>query len=311
MTAKYGIPYFANFVNSDMSPDDARSMCPLAGDEKVLIKSSRGWDIEYGDIRNIYEGSSSQEEYEIYSDGKFITGKFNKFSNQKMLKVVLENGHELKITDKHLNFVLKNENKKVEEIQGQELKKGMYLPYSLKEFKGDGGIEDLGYFVGAYAGDGSFDRETSVVFSLEEHFKKEIITKLQTISLKYFGTSGVVTRSKKSKLVTLRINSRGAVGFCKDFIAGKERNKHYKAKLFTKSLEFRKAVLAGHYDTDGGNRNRIYTSSKKMINSLNMLAATLGTTTSIYKDDREGRFGTEPNYAVLVYQLNRKKYGDL
>lgn len=27
MTAKYGIPYFSNFVNSDMSPEDARSMC--------------------------------------------------------------------------------------------------------------------------------------------------------------------------------------------------------------------------------------------------------------------------------------------
>lgn len=27
MTAKYGIPYFANFINSDMSPDDVRSMC--------------------------------------------------------------------------------------------------------------------------------------------------------------------------------------------------------------------------------------------------------------------------------------------
>jgi ribonucleoside-triphosphate reductase len=27
MTAKYGTPYFANFVNSDMSPDDVRSMC--------------------------------------------------------------------------------------------------------------------------------------------------------------------------------------------------------------------------------------------------------------------------------------------
>lgn len=26
-TAKYGIPYFSNFVNSDMDPDDARSMC--------------------------------------------------------------------------------------------------------------------------------------------------------------------------------------------------------------------------------------------------------------------------------------------
>ena len=27
MTAKYGIPYFSNFINSDMKPDDARSMC--------------------------------------------------------------------------------------------------------------------------------------------------------------------------------------------------------------------------------------------------------------------------------------------
>ena len=27
MTSKYGIPYFANFVNSDMNPEDARSMC--------------------------------------------------------------------------------------------------------------------------------------------------------------------------------------------------------------------------------------------------------------------------------------------
>lgn len=27
MTAKYGIPYFSNFVNSDMRPEDARSMC--------------------------------------------------------------------------------------------------------------------------------------------------------------------------------------------------------------------------------------------------------------------------------------------
>lgn len=27
MAAKYGIPYFSNFINSDMSPEDARSMC--------------------------------------------------------------------------------------------------------------------------------------------------------------------------------------------------------------------------------------------------------------------------------------------
>jgi len=26
-TAKYGVPYFANYINSDLKPEDARSMC--------------------------------------------------------------------------------------------------------------------------------------------------------------------------------------------------------------------------------------------------------------------------------------------
>jgi len=43
MTGKYGIPYFSNFVNSDMSPDDARSMCcRLRLDNRELIKRGGG-----------------------------------------------------------------------------------------------------------------------------------------------------------------------------------------------------------------------------------------------------------------------------
>ena len=39
MTRKYGVPYFSNFVNSDMDPDDARSMCcRLRIDNKILRK---------------------------------------------------------------------------------------------------------------------------------------------------------------------------------------------------------------------------------------------------------------------------------
>ncbi len=42
-TARYGIPYFANFVNSDMSPDDARSMCcRLRLDVRKLEKRGGG-----------------------------------------------------------------------------------------------------------------------------------------------------------------------------------------------------------------------------------------------------------------------------
>ncbi|MBN1495648.1 MAG: ribonucleoside triphosphate reductase [Spirochaetes bacterium] len=43
MTAKYGIPYFANFINSDMSAEDARSMCcRLRLDNRELRKRGGG-----------------------------------------------------------------------------------------------------------------------------------------------------------------------------------------------------------------------------------------------------------------------------
>jgi len=43
MTGKYGIPYFSNFVNSDMSPEDATSMCcRLRLDNRELLKRGGG-----------------------------------------------------------------------------------------------------------------------------------------------------------------------------------------------------------------------------------------------------------------------------
>ena len=43
MTGKYGIPYFSNFVNSDMKPEDARSMCcRLRLDNRELLNRGGG-----------------------------------------------------------------------------------------------------------------------------------------------------------------------------------------------------------------------------------------------------------------------------
>lgn len=310
MTAKYGIPYFSNFINSDMSPDDARSMCPLEGNEKVLIKSSRGRGLEFSTIRNIYEGNSKKEVYEVYSDGKFVQGMFSKFENQKMLKVTLANNHVIKMSEKHLNFVLTGNDASVKEYQASELTKDMYLPYSLNIYNGSGGTKELGYFVGAYAGDGSFDGDCSVVFSLCREQKADVVEKLIDISEKYFGANHSIREYGDTKLLTLKIYSKAAVGLCKDYVEGKEREKRYTARVFDASKDFRLGVIDGHYATDGGNRNRIYTSSKRMVETLNMLAASLGTTTAIYKDARKGRLGKEPNYAVLIYKLDRKNYGD-
>ena len=44
MTAKYGTPYFSNYINSDMKPSDVRSMCcRLRLDLRELRKKTGGF----------------------------------------------------------------------------------------------------------------------------------------------------------------------------------------------------------------------------------------------------------------------------
>lgn len=43
LTAMYGAPYFTNYVNSDLNPEDVRSMCPLHPDEKIHVKINGSW----------------------------------------------------------------------------------------------------------------------------------------------------------------------------------------------------------------------------------------------------------------------------
>jgi anaerobic ribonucleoside-triphosphate reductase len=44
VTAKYGVPYFSNFINSDMKPEDVRSMCcRLRIDNRELAKRGGGF----------------------------------------------------------------------------------------------------------------------------------------------------------------------------------------------------------------------------------------------------------------------------
>ncbi|MCD6429074.1 ribonucleotide-triphosphate reductase, partial [bacterium] len=58
-SAKYGVNYFANYINSDMKPEDVRSMC-LEANEEILIRNSRK-------IKRL----SIKEVAEKYKEGEF------------------------------------------------------------------------------------------------------------------------------------------------------------------------------------------------------------------------------------------------
>ncbi|HKL13789.1 MAG TPA: anaerobic ribonucleoside-triphosphate reductase [Halanaerobiales bacterium] len=121
MTAKFGIPYFSNFVNSDMDPEDARSMC-LYPDETMMIKVED--DIKkctIGEIFEEYKGEKLDAEWyltyksietlSLNSDnGKLEWAKINKFlkiRDNKIVKITAKDGKTMRVSADHLVGIYK------------------------------------------------------------------------------------------------------------------------------------------------------------------------------------------------------------
>ncbi len=103
ITCKYGIPYFANYVNSDLSPEDAVSMCcRLRLDVKELRKRGGGLfgsnpltgSIGVFTINMPRIGYLAQSEEEFFSRLKAIavTGKTSLEIKRKIIEQQTENG---------------------------------------------------------------------------------------------------------------------------------------------------------------------------------------------------------------------------
>ena len=126
LTAKYGSPYFANYTNTTMSPEDARSMCPLTGDTKVLIRTYNGVDnIEIGELFNKCE-ENSKYSFEVWDGEKWCYAKPNYQGIQKYLIIKTDTGEIIKMGMNHIQCLLDGSTK-----LGSELKVGDELPFIL------------------------------------------------------------------------------------------------------------------------------------------------------------------------------------
>lgn len=92
MTAKYGIPYFSNFVNSDMKPDDVRSMCcRLRLDKRELNKRGGGLFAS-----NPLTGSVGVVTINLAKLGYEASSEENLFQRLKNLMVLAKDSLEIK-----------------------------------------------------------------------------------------------------------------------------------------------------------------------------------------------------------------------
>ena len=300
MAAKYGTPYFSNYVNSDMEPTDVRSMCPLYGKEKVLVRDDYSKEFHISIIENLYKGNKKDGVYEILLNGEVKKAQIHRYDDQKFYKVRTVNGHEIILSGTHANLVYGNHVKRTDELTTSD-----YLPFNTIPLEGQGLDYEDGLMVGAYLGDGSVRDDYTVTYSLNNTSKSELMAEIMRIADEKFGAK-ISVYPVSNNCVNVCVTSKMLRGLIEDYVTGKALDKELNVKCIGKSLDFRRGILDGYKKTDGGTQNRIYSASKNAIDSVVTMLVSMGIPSRISVDDRkvDGRYSDNPVYSIRPYNVD-------
>lgn len=308
MTARYGLPYFCNYINSDISPEDSRSMCPLHPDTRVIVKTVRG--ISVRTIREIYTTQEQHgSKYQTLCNGIWSNAVAVKTETKGCLKITLDNGESVIMDECHWQPTKYTYNDLMHVVQAKNLREGYYLPFSGYPIRDSIGSYLDGFAVGAYLGDGSCDNG-ALIYSLSDK-KDDAITQLT----QFFTDSGYkITTSKDEHLVSLRIlsHNKAAQTWMQQFVSGLySETKRILPHTWNMGTDFLRGILDGWYATDGGSRGRIYTNNIGLCDDFATLCGLLGIGYRIDRDGdkREGRYSQNPVY-TMKYHV-REKYGNI
>ena len=113
-SAKYGTNYFANYINSEMKPEDVRSMC-LEANEEILIRNSRK-------IKRL----SIKEVAESYKDGEFDEEGWAECKKEGNLEALSLNPQTLKLEWIPVKRFLKIKDDKAVEVITEDGKRAIF-----------------------------------------------------------------------------------------------------------------------------------------------------------------------------------------
>jgi len=139
MAGKYGIPYFQNFINSDLDPSHVRSMCPLTDDTKIIVKTEdRG--IVNAALRNIVGYTERGLSIEVWTGKKWVKAKPNIQDKTAVIEITTSNGKFTKMGINHLQPVRNTDGTLITK-KASDLSIGDLLPFNKNEI----GEENIDY----------------------------------------------------------------------------------------------------------------------------------------------------------------------
>lgn len=121
IACRYGIPYFSNYINSDLSPEDALSMCPLTGDTEVIFRNAAG----FVGIMSIHQIFHVYDMVEVWTTDGWRKARPVKMQNTPVLEICTANGAVVEMGVNHIQPV---EDGRL--LRASELRVGMKLPFN-------------------------------------------------------------------------------------------------------------------------------------------------------------------------------------
>lgn len=305
---------------------DSLSSCCFHKDTKVLAKSSNGglhWDT-FENIKNIK--IKDRKNFTVFHNGSWCSGKIVEFPNRKMFKITTSNKKEIIVSDNHLNPTLRGD------IETYNLTTSDYLLFNTNKLDGFPEKDEhlsyaQGFAVGAFLGDGSFGTRFSDGSIYDVHYsqnssKYELCVEMVNKANAQINPNGGWCSISKvyNNVYPVRISSKLLVAFIQKwtnwFEGTDAHNKELNMDCLLQSYDFRKGILDGWYNTDGGNSNRCYTTSKKLAECMEVLITSLGLNSIIDVSDRTNEKviirGEEYNrnyslYCVRWYEPKNKR----
>jgi hypothetical protein len=279
----------SNFL---MSPDTtSAASCCFDGKQKCLTRNNK--NVNYMTFEELYNSPYEiKEKLRIFHNGSWVGGKIIKLPKRQMYKITTSNKKELYVTDNHIFPTLQGD-KTVSTLTLDD-----YLMFNCRKLdtfpeKDRGLTYEQGYLIGMYLGDGSYNideytnQTPTIVLSLNENkYEKSKNIVVKAINEMDDNADFKLNEPHNNVYPTV-VRSWSVYNFIKEYVYGNYcYEKELNLDVLLQSYEFRKGILDGYYITDGGNSNRIYTTSEKLCYQVEALITSLGLNSIIDCTDR-------------------------
>lgn len=313
MTAKYGTPYFSNYVNSDMEPSDVRSMAIL-GTQELIYKDKFG-RVSKNEIRHLVNNYMKDHnvDYSVLMNGKFVKiidmfeVPYEKYKTYVSLK--LKNGYIQNFSYDHRCVVLRDNT--IQEVFAQDVRKDdKFLLARHSYSESNIGTYESGKIIGYYLAEGwcgHNNAETIFAINIE---REDICNEIERFFTENFATRVYVDRQDDKHVFIIHVYSRGATNFVQSFVSGKTaKTKHITPYAFDTSESFRRGIYDGYLQTDGCETANVFahTTNKSLCQDMIKLFATIGKYFK-YQEDRNNTRYFKKDKSDLIKFTSYKLY---